>query len=140
MGVYVNLKCRSCGRSLTGGYTRTYAGIGEPLIACARCQTQNSHADRCTEWQLMGPARKIWLATILSWSTLFYWGFGGFVAAAVLDRQGVVNGAGFVGAMIAVPLIGFIRLFLYFRRSIHASNARMADPTYRQKLRRHGLA
>lgn len=140
MGVYVNLKCRSCGNSLTGGYTPTYAGIGEPLLTCAKCQAQNSHADRCTEWQLMGPARKIWLAIALSWSTLFYWGFGGFIVAAVLDSQGMVDGQGFVVTMIAIPLIGFIRLYLYFQRSIRASNARMTDDAYRWQLRRHGLA
>ena len=140
MGVYVNLKCRTCGHSLTGGYTRTYAGIGEPLLTCGKCQTRNSHADRCTEWQLMGIGRRIWLVVALSWSTLLLWTFGGFIIAAILDAKDIVDGTGFVATMIAVPAIGFIRLLLYFWRSIRASNARMSNPSYRQMLRQHGLA
>lgn len=40
MSVYVNLKCRSCGKSLTGGYTQGYAGIGEPLVTVAEMQVE----------------------------------------------------------------------------------------------------
>lgn len=139
MGVYVNLKCRSCGKSLTGGYVQNYAGIGEPLIPCPKCHTMNSHADRCTEWQLMGTVRRTWMVIVLGWSTTLYYGFGGFVLAAVLLSQGIVGGIGFLAAMLIVPVIGFTRLFLYFRRSIASSNGRMADVTYRQKLKKHGL-
>lgn len=54
--------------------------------------------------------------------------------------EGIVDGTGFVATMIAVPAIGFVRLLLYFWRTIHASNARMSNPAYRQMLRQHGLA
>lgn len=139
MGVYVNLKCRSCGKSLTGGYVQNYAGIGEPLISCPKCHTVNSHADRCTEWQLMGIVRRIWLVIVLGFSTTIYYGFGGFVVAAVLLSKEIIGEIGFLATMIVVPGIGFTRLFLYFRRTIASSNNRMANPSYRHKLKSHGL-
>lgn len=77
---------------------------------------------------------------VLSWSTLLLWTFGGFIIAAFLDAKGIVNGTGFAATMIAVPVIGLARLFLYFWRSFHASNTRMSNPAYRQMLRQHGLA
>ncbi|WP_288935431.1 hypothetical protein [uncultured Sphingomonas sp.] len=141
MGVYVNLKCRGCGESLTGGYVRTYAGIGEPLIDCPSCRTVNSHVDRVTEWQLMGGFRRFWLLLTLGWSTLFFYGIGGTVLATFLLLKEAIRSEEAVFAIIAAALaIGLLRLMLYFRKGIRLSNERMCNPAYREKLRRHGLA
>lgn len=140
MGVYVNLKCRFCGKSLTGGYIPDYAGIGEPLVECPTCKAVSSHADKVTEWQLMSGFRRFWLFVTLGWSTLFFYGVGGSVLVTALLIKDVIVSIEAVIAIIASSLaIGSIRLFLYFRKGIRLSGKRMADPTYRQKLRRHGL-
>jgi phage FluMu protein Com len=54
MVTYVNLRCSSCNKSLTGGYTQSYWTIGEPVITCPNCSALNSHEHSCTEWELMG--------------------------------------------------------------------------------------
>lgn len=141
MGVYVNLKCRPCGASLTKGFVRDYAGIGEPLVNCPKCKATSSHADRVTEWKLMGGFRRLWLFITFGWSTLFFYGIGGTVLATFLLIKDMVETEGAVIAIIGSALaIGFARLFLYFRLGIRLSNARMSDPIYLRRLRSHGLA
>jgi hypothetical protein len=58
MGIYVNVKCGGCSKSLTEGYTADYYAIGSPIIMCEKCGAFNSHADKCTEWSMMSSARK----------------------------------------------------------------------------------
>lgn len=141
MGVYVNLKCHSCGQSLTGGYICNYAGIGEPLVECPSCKAISSHADRVTEWQLMSGFRRFWLFITLGWSTLFFYSVGGTILATFLLIKEVIDSSEAAIGIVAIALsIGFIRLFLYFRKGIRLSDKRMSEPAYRQKLRRHGVA
>lgn len=140
MGVYVNQKCWSCKKSLSGGYVRNYAGIGEPLFICPKCQALNSDADRVTEWQLMSRDRKTSLVFALTSSTFGFYGFGGFVVATLLlTKDFISTSLAWVGIVVACLIAGFTRLFLYFRRAIKASDIRMSDPAYREKMRTYGL-
>lgn len=140
MGVYVNVKCHACGKSLTGGYTRDYAGVGEPLIECPKCGAANSHASKCTEWELMSRARKIWLVITLGWSTLFYFGGGAALVATILLGDEKIESMTEFGLICGVSILfGFFRLYFYFRRTIRASRTRMNNAAYRKKLVDCGL-
>jgi len=142
MGVYVNLRCRSCGTSLTGGYVRDYSAIGEPFVECRSCGTANSHAHKCTEWALMGSFRKACLLVRAALSVLFYAIaiFMLFVVIIVGMKDMDVGPGGFVVAAAAALLISFIYRVRQIRRLIRQSNERMGNPAYQMKLRLLGMA
>ncbi|SMY07521.1 hypothetical protein [Flavimaricola marinus] len=137
MVTYVNRKCGNCGTSLTGGYTQSYNAIGEPYIQCRKCQSYNDHSDACTEWELMSGVRKTFFVLHMSLNAVMLSAALTFVMFLPLmdyireTWQLVPLGA------LALLICGGYRI-LQFQRLTSRSNARMAKPSYREKLRRLG--
>ena len=129
MGYYVNQKCGSCKKSLTGGFVRNYSGIGPPYIVCSRCGAVNDNSARMEEWsQKSRPSQVLFVLGYL-FSTLFYFGFGAGVLGSILLAKGVIETmAGFVAIVGSIVGFGLLRFFFRLRSMIEASNARTSDP------------
>lgn len=141
MGYYINQKCGSCKKSLTGGYVGNYSGIGQPFVICPRCGTANSNADRVTEWELKSGFSKFFFVLHHVLSVIFYYGFGAGLLAAILLGADVISSIEALIAIIAVGLaFGLIRFLTRLRKAIQDSNTRMSDPSYVANLRRLGLS
>ncbi len=140
MSVYVNLRCKQCKASLTGGYVADYNGIGEPIVVCRSCKTLNSHQNKCTEWALMSPTRKSLLMTRAVFNAAFYSVALFFVLfCASLWMEYDLPAQGIAGLGVLAALLCFIYRFAQLRRLIRNSDARMADETYTSRLRAVGL-
>ena len=140
MGVYVNQKCGSCKKSLTGGYVSNYSGIGEPFIICDRCGTINNNTDRVTEWKLKSSLDKSLFVFQHVFSVVFYYGFGSGVVGTILLSEKVISSMTGLFTIVGCSLA--LGLFLFFSRlnkAIKASNARMEDARYIAKLRSLGF-
>lgn len=140
MSYYINQKCGSCGRSLTGGYVSNYSGVGQPYVACERCGTLNNNSDRVTEWQLKSRFSKIYFVTRHIASVVFLWGAGAAILAVVLIAGEVIGSLIAAAAIVGVSLIiGLGSFFLNLHEAILDSDSRMRNPEYVAKLRALGL-
>lgn len=141
MGYYINQKCGSCKKSLTGGYVQNYSGIGQPFVVCERCGASNSNADRVQEWELKSSLGKTFFVFHHVLSVIFYYGFGSAIISTVLLGAEVINTIAAFVAIVGCSLVfGLVRFFVRLREAIRESNLRMADADYVAKLRLLGLA
>ncbi|RYG60304.1 MAG: hypothetical protein EON60_07645 [Alphaproteobacteria bacterium] len=140
MSYYVNQKCGSCKKSLTGGYVSNYSGIGEPFISCGRCGAINVNSDRMTEWKLKSPASKTMFVFQHIFSVVFYFGFGAVLVGAVLLGTDVITSLAAFIAVVSVSLaVGLLQFWVRISRAIKDSDSRMANPQYVSRLRQLGL-
>lgn len=140
MGYYINQKCGSCGRSLTGGYVGNYSGIGQPFVICAGCGAANSNADRVTEWSLKSHFSRVVFVFHHVISVVFYYGFGAALIAAVLLGTDIISSmTEFLAIVILSLAFGLILFFVRLNQAIKASAVRMNDAGYVAKLRLMGL-
>jgi hypothetical protein len=137
MGRYVNQKCGSCEKSLTGGFVRDYRGIGRPYVVCRRCGAVNDNSARMTEWSLKSQPSKVFFVLGYLFSILFYFGVGSGVIGAILASKDMIRTAAgffvFVGCSVAFGLLYFL---FRLRSMIEASDARMSDDDYAAKVQR----
>lgn len=141
MSYYVNQKCGSCGKSLTGGYVPNYSGVGQPFVVCDRCGTHNNNSDRITEWELKSRFSKIYFVTRHVASVVFLWGAGAAILAVVLMGAEVITSLMAAAALVGASLIvGLGLFFMKLSEAIMDSDSRMRNPEYVAKLRALGIA
>lgn len=150
MGVYVHERCHRCRASLTGGYVPNYFTVGEPIVECDRCNALNSRAGKCSEWAIMPRFRKTKLVLLAG-----YWGIAYGLCLGLLpvpalltllsgeelnmDDIGAMLEAKVIPISIASLLFGLAISFGGLFKQISQSDRRMADPSYRAKLRSMGV-
>jgi|GEM_PF-3778546 len=140
MVTYVNLRCSSCSKSLTGGYTQSYWTIGEPVITCPNCSALNSHEHSCTEWELMGLFIKaafltfVTLKTALRSVVLFFVIF----LVSLWFEYDMSEGEAITTAIVSI-VISFTYSYLVVARLISSSKKRMMDRNYRANLKALGF-
>lgn len=141
LSVYVNVRCGSCGRSLTSGYVANYFAIGSPVIECHTCGALNSHADKCTEWALMSPLRRLWLFVLVMFTGAF-WATGMFFAIfiGIMAINDDISEGAIITIAVASLLASYLYRFFQIRRLIRQSNERMNDHLYRLRLSKLGMA
>lgn len=136
MGYYINQKCGSCNKSLTGGYVGNYSGIGEPFVTCDKCGVINNNSDRVNEWKIKSPTSRLLFVFQHILSVVFYYGFGAAFAGSILLAKNFINSmAGFVAIVGCSIALGLLRFFFRITKAIEASNARMENASYIAKLK-----
>ena len=92
MSYYINQKCGSCKRSLTGGYVSNYSGIGQPFLPCDKCGSINIIADNITEWKLKSLFSKTFFVFHHVLSIVIYYGFGaGLFGVVIMAMEDIVS-------------------------------------------------
>jgi hypothetical protein len=141
VGYYINQKCGSCNKSLTGGYVRIYSGIAQPFVECSRCGALNDNSDRCTEWQLKSSLGQImFVAGHMLGATLTFGAVAGMAGTLLLATKAIHTLPEFIGLVVLSIAFGVGRFLYRLNRAIEESNNRMSDPRYVAKLRQLGLA
>ena len=125
MGYYVNQKCGSCRKSLTGGFVPNYSGIGPSHIVCKRCGAVNDNSARMEEWNQKSTPRQVSFVLGHLFSTLLYFGFGSVTVGSILLAENIIHTtAGFVAIAGSIFGFGLLRFFIRLPRMIRVSNAR----------------
>ena len=135
MGIYVNQKCRGCGKSLTGGYVSNYSGIGKPFHVCDRCGTVYDNSFHVTEWKLKSALGKSFFVFQHVFSVVLYYGVGAIILGALFgDYIGIHTTHGVLALSGFSIAVGLLRFFLRLTGAIKESNVRMNNPEYVAEL------
>lgn len=120
MSVYVNVRCGSCGRGLTSGYVANYFAIGSPVIECQTCGAPNSHADKCTEWALMSPLRRLWLFVLVIFTGAF-WATGIFftIFIGIMAINDDISESSAIAIAVFSILVSYLYRFFQIRLRTH---------------------
>ena len=110
-------------------------GIGRPVHKCPQCEGFIIDTDE-TEWELKSPEEKTNYFVISGWKSIVY------SVALSLGARFLLKGLSFIDYMVlwAAGCVVFLWIFIFSNcKDIQESQARMADPQYRELLKTLGL-
>jgi WD40 repeat protein len=133
-------KCPHCGAVIERS-TSNSLSIGSPLISCQRCH-QNVIAPKRLEWEMMPPGQLLAEVGNIILVGLFMGAIVGGVALITQWGRGPADGTIPNGVYVGLAaMIFFCGLMTWVqRKNVRASQARMTDPAYRQKLATLGMS